>query len=55
MFNYFSTIHTKKREPTAIGSFGLPHPSYPIYAEKPTYKRERFALFSEYEISNVVD
>ena len=24
---------TKKREPTAIGSFGLPHPQFPIYAE----------------------
>ncbi len=23
----------KKREPTAIGSFGLPHPLPPIYAE----------------------
>ena len=45
----------KKRELTAIGSFRLPHLSYPIYAEKPTYKRERFAIFSEYENSNVVD
>ena len=30
-----SIYNTQKREPTAIGSFGLPHPRSPIYAESP--------------------
>ena len=39
-------LYKKKREPTAIGSFGLPHPHLPICRQL-TYKRERLALFSE--------
>ena len=37
----------KKRELTAIDSFGSRLPLHSIYAETPTYKRERFAIFSE--------
>ena len=37
----------KKREPTAIGSLGLPHPYCPIYAESPRARVSVSHLFSE--------
>ena len=54
LFGLYKNIQIEKREPTAVDSFGLPHPPYPTYAEKPTPKRERFALFSEYGFLVVV-
>jgi len=41
----FVFVH-KKREPTAIGTFGLPHPHLPICRQL-TSKHERLALLLE--------
>ena len=46
MFNYFSTIHTKNVSQLLLVHSGYHTPTFQ-HAEKPTYKRERFALFSE--------
>ena len=46
MFNYFSKIHTKKVSQLLLVHSGYHTPTFQ-YAEKPTYKRERFALFLE--------
>ena len=46
MFNYFSTIHTKNVSQLLLVLSGI-HSLAFQYAEKPTYKRERFAIFSE--------
>ena len=50
----------EKREPTAIGSFGLPHPLHPIYSESsrihvsvsPIFRNEVFQSGSLNESSN---
>ena len=46
MFNYFSTRHTKNVSQLLLVLSGI-HSLAFQYAEKPTYKRERFAIFSE--------
>jgi len=45
-------MHTQKREPTAIGLFWVSTPFGSNICRKPTYKRERFALFKKAKYSS---